>query len=241
MKPTLIIGDVHGCLAELEDLLEAANYHDQMRLFFVGDLINRGPDSSGVLRLAQQLKARVVLGNHERSFLRYIREDQSNNQKFEKLKKEMGADLNSHVKQMSKWPLYIEKKQFLIVHAGLAPGKHPAETKPRILTNLRTWDGSGTDMDNWRDPPWFELYNDPKLVVFGHWALRGLVVRSNAIGLDTGCVYGRTLSGLLLPERRIIQVPARDAYFSSPGGATARSSPERGDELTAANKFSGPI
>jgi len=237
VKPTLIIGDVHGCLTELHDLLKAAGYDNKMRLFFVGDLISRGPDSPGVLRLLRQLNAQTVLGNHERAFLKYIREGRTGNPNYEKLKNELGHDLNDFVKEMAQWPYYIENKRFLIVHGGLAPGKHPAETKPRILTNLRTWDGSGTVLDNLNDPPWYELYHDPKLVVFGHWAVRGLVIRPNAIGLDTGCVYGHSLSGLLLPERRVIQVPARRAYHP-PTGA---SSPRCEDVLTLASKFNGPI
>ncbi|MDJ0841721.1 MAG: metallophosphoesterase [Acidobacteriota bacterium] len=212
MRKTLIIGDVHGCSAELEDLLNAAGYDSRMELFFVGDLINKGPDSPGVLRRAYEAGAKVVLGNHERSFLKYLRKQKEGNEHFEKVKRDMGRDLKFWVNYIQSWPLYLEQSKFLMVHAGLEPGKSPRESRPRILTNIRTWDGWGKVLEAEGDPPWYHFYTDKKLVVFGHWALRGLIERPNAVGLDTGCVYGGRLSGLLLPERRIVQVPARRVY-----------------------------
>ena len=71
MARTLVVGDVHGCLDELRDLLDAVHYSSADRLVFVGDLVDRGPDSVGVVRLAQDLGAVAVLGNHERKHLRY--------------------------------------------------------------------------------------------------------------------------------------------------------------------------
>ena len=61
-------------------------------------------------------------------------------------------------------------------------------------------------------PPWFDFYTDDKLVVFGHWAAQEGVVRENAIGLDTGCVYGKKLTALVLPERELVSVKARKQY-----------------------------
>jgi hypothetical protein len=62
------------------------------------------------------------------------------------------------------------------------------------------------------DEPWYERYTDSRLVVFGHWAKPAALVRKNAIGLDTGCVYGGALTALILPERRLVSVPARRVY-----------------------------
>ena len=73
-KRTLFVGDVHGCYTELKGLLEMANFKpDSERLFFVGDLINRGPKSLEVLKLDHRLSASCVLGNHERSFLKHLK------------------------------------------------------------------------------------------------------------------------------------------------------------------------
>jgi hypothetical protein len=153
-----------------------------------------------------------VQGNHERSLLKYLAADKRHKPLFEDLKKELGADLETWRDRIEAMPLYLETEDWLVVHAGLQPGLHPRETEARILTEIRTWDGSGAELEREQDPAWYECYEDDKLIVFGHWARRGLVWRENAIGLDTGCVYGGKLSGLLLPERRLIQVPARKVY-----------------------------
>jgi len=209
---TLIIGDVHGCRQELEDLLKLAGYHKKMRLFFVGDLINKGPDSSGVLKLVHRLKAQVVVGNHELGFLKYVKKKKTGRPEFDEVRRQLGSRLQFWVDWMKALPLYIEEKDFTLVHAGLAPGLALADTPRRILTRIRTWDGVGKNLNHPDHPPWYEYYTQKRLVVFGHWAEAGLVDRPNAVGLDSGCVYGNQLSSLLLPQRKIVSTPARKVY-----------------------------
>ena len=60
--------------------------------------------------------------------------------------------------------------------------------------------------------PWADRWAGPMSVIFGHDAARGLQVRDHAVGLDSGCVYGGNLTALLLPERRLVSVPARETY-----------------------------
>ena len=212
MEPTLIVGDVHGCAAEFAALLKAAAFGHGMRLISVGDLINKGPDSLGALELARRNGARVVLGNHERGFLKYLDRGGTDHADFEAVRAQLGSDLDEWVAWMRALPLYLEEEDLMVVHAGLAPGRHPAETHPKILTTIRTWDSEGTILEREGDPPWFDLYHDEKLVVFGHWARLGVMVRPNAICLDSGCVYGGALTGLLLPERRLVQIGAGRVY-----------------------------
>src|SRR4051812_5879287 len=69
MGRSIIIGDVHSCAAELEDLLDRVGYALGDRVFFVGDLVPRGPAPLGVLRLLRQVHGRAVLGNHEQRLL----------------------------------------------------------------------------------------------------------------------------------------------------------------------------
>jgi len=212
VQPTLIVGDVHGCAAEFAALLGEAGFGPGMRLISVGDLINKGPDSLGALELAHANDARVVMGNHERGFLKYLARGGSGHADFETVKTALGANLNAWVDWIDSWPLYLDEPELTVVHAGLQPGRHPSETDAGILTKIRTWDGEGENLDRPDDPPWYDFYRDDKLVVFGHWAQLGLMVRPNAICLDTGCVYGGALTGLLLPERRLISVEAGRAY-----------------------------
>ena len=210
---TIIIGDVHGCLEELEALLDKVHHRPgKDRLIFTGDLINKGPHSFEVLQRTHSLSAEVVMGNHEWKFLKYLKGGSPFSQGFEELKEQMGGHLNRWQEWLGRLPGYIEAKQFLVVHGGLVPAQHPSQTPISILCRIRTWDGEGKDLNNPTHPSWFELYDRPKLVVFGHWAQRGLVQRSNAIGLDTGCVYGNRLTAVVLPEKTLCQVPAKKIY-----------------------------
>ncbi|PIR19482.1 MAG: hypothetical protein COV48_01755, partial [Elusimicrobia bacterium CG11_big_fil_rev_8_21_14_0_20_64_6] len=89
------------------------------------------------------------------------------------------------------------------IHAGFDPGEGLEWQSASQLTSLRRLkDGR----------PWYEAYRERTLAVFGHWAKRKPVVRPNAVGLDTGCVYGGSLMALILPERVLISVPARRVY-----------------------------
>jgi hypothetical protein len=95
----------------------------------------------------------------------------------------------------------------------LEPGvPHPAAMRKNILVNIRTWDGHGDDLKSEANPPWFECVATEKTVVFGHWAKRGLIDLPRFKGLDTGCVYGKLLTGWCPEENRFYQAPARRAY-----------------------------
>ena len=164
---TIIIGDVHGCLEELKLLLDKVEYDSLAdRLIFVGDLINKGPDSIGVLKYVKSLNAEVVMGNHDYALIH--RKDM-----LEDLREKMGEELSDCVEYIESFPTYIEDKEFIVVHAGLVPGQHPSESTLKNLTEIRTWDGLGEDLQNKENPPWYEFYKGEKLVVFGHWARLG--------------------------------------------------------------------
>ena len=207
----IFIGDVHGCLEELEELLNKVNFSSTDELFFLGDIINKGPNSLEVLKLVKDLNAHLILGNHELKFIKNIEENTPS--KFSrKLQDKMGNDLKKWVSWLKSKPLFISREDFILVHAGLSPNEKLKNTSPRILTNIRTWDGNGKDISSESNPPWYEFYKNEKLVIFGHWAKKGLVIRDNAIGLDSGCVYGNKLSALILPGREIISVDAKKAH-----------------------------
>lgn len=211
-KRTIIIGDVHGCLAELNSLITKVNYQKgKDELYFLGDLVSRGPFSKEVFFRILELEGKSILGNHEWQLLQQV----NNNRLFKnskKLQSEFGADFDFFLDEIRCWPVFIETNQFILVHGGLDPSKELNESDPGILTSIRTWDGAGKELNNPENPPWFELYQGKKLVVFGHWAALKGIVRKNVIGLDTGCVYGRELSALILPERKIITVAAERVY-----------------------------
>jgi calcineurin-like phosphoesterase family protein len=210
---TIIIGDVHGCLDELETLLDKVNFKPgKDSLTFLGDIINRGPYSKETFIRLLELKANAVLGNHEWHVLNSLKSGQQGWQ-FRKLKSEFGSSFQRFMEEIACWPVFIETDDTILVHGGLVPGEHPALSNPRILTSIRTWDGHGKNLNDPSNPPWFDLYSGDKLVVFGHWAALEGIIKTNLIGIDTGCVYGKKLTALILPTRELVSVPAGKEYF----------------------------
>ena len=215
-RKTFIVGDVHGCFEEFLALLKKIDYDPEShRLILIGDIINRGPFSLEMLKWVRERGIEMVRGNHEQAFLNGINKDIQLNPIFRKLQKDMKGNLEKWVHWLSGLPFYIEEKNFLVVHGGLVPGERPKYSDPHLLMNIRTWDGVGKDIKNELNPAWYSFYKGKKLVIYGHWANQGLNIRKNTIGLDTGCVYGHKLSGLLLPDRKVFQVSSIKNYYLS--------------------------
>lgn len=219
MGRTVFVGDVHGCVDELDALLEAVAFTARDRLVLVGDLVARGPASTKVLERARSTGARAVRGNHEARILEWRAGGR---------KTPLGEAHRAVVDAMSEddWalvaalPLWLELPEHgaLVVHAGLVPGVALADQSPHDLVNLRVVaDGSG------RRVPWATLHRGPPHVLFGHDAVRGLQLHPWATGLDTGCVYGGELTALVLEDgepvprdpaaRTLVRVAAARTYF----------------------------
>ena len=207
LKETFIVGDVHGCFNELMLLLEKAKYSPrEHRLILVGDLINKGSDSFKTLNWLRKTKTETVIGNHEIKFIKIIESNQTLPPSLEQLKQQMGTKLYDWIEWIKTWPVYIETEDFLVVHGGMIPGEHPSQSKPEYLINIRCWDSNTKTIHSKGYPAWHEFYTASKLVVYGHWAKQGLKVKINSIGLDTGCVYGGQLTGVWLPNRKVVQI-----------------------------------
>ncbi len=211
---TIFIGDVHGCFKELEFLLDEVTFNKKKdRLIFVGDLINKGPYSKKVLDFVIDGDFECVLGNHELGFLKGLDHEKYRRKRFETLYEDMGKKRGKYISWMRSLPLYIEEKEFVCIHAGIEPNVELKKQIPEIATRVRTWGGDPMDLDNPDNPPWFEYYKEEKPIIFGHWAMKGLVLRDNAIGIDTGCVWGGKLTAFILESNEIIQVPALKQYL----------------------------
>lgn len=199
---TIIVGDVHGCPREVDDLLREVDYDSNRdRVYFIGDLINKGPDSRAVFSLYSDLGARSVLGNHE-----YALFTSSKNSLFERMQKEFGSAFDDFLASVRQWPRILRMPGVILVHGGFVPGILPEAQPLSDLIGLRHLPEGD------EQTPWFSEYSGSELVVFGHWAALQGVETPKVIGLDTGCVYGGRLSALLLPERTIVSVPARKTY-----------------------------
>lgn len=211
---SLIIGDVHGCYQELLALLDKAKYDPRNdQLYFVGDVVNKGPLSREVLEFVYNSGAKVVIGNHEMGLIRVYEEKRKDGRSLEALKLSLGKELPFWVEWIKSWPTFIETEDFIVVHAGKIPDQELREEDKSTLCTLRTWDGKGLDFQNPNNPPWHDFYKGQKPIIYGHHALAGLVIKENTIGLDSGCVYGHQLSAISFPDRTVYQVNAKRQYF----------------------------
>ncbi len=191
--PTLVVGDVHGCAEELAALLERVR---PGRLVLLGDLFTRGPDPAGVWALIRDWRAEAVLGNHDAWLLG---------------RPEALPALPAAARRwLAGRPTLIEEDGWVAVHAGLVPGRPPAEAPRRVRLDVRRW----PDDADPAHPFWWSLWRGPPRVVFGHDARRGLVDRRpHALGLDTGCVYGGALTGWVVEDDRLVREPARRRWW----------------------------
>lgn len=222
---TLVIGDVHGCRDEAVALLARCNHSANDEVIFVGDLVAKGPDSAGVIDLCLDIGARSVLGNHDAAILRYLKAkaDGDPNPYLKPSHQPVVASLTErHLAYLRSLPLWIELPEHnaLVVHAGLVPGIALADQEPGLLLNIRTLRADGRGSKGAEDGAlWGTQWHGPQLVIFGHHALAGFQQHPFAIGLDTGCVYGRELTAFVLPDRTFVSVAAKQAYAPIGGRA----------------------
>lgn len=244
---TWVVGDIHGCAEELARLIERLQLAPQDRLVSVGDLFHRGPDPAGVMDLMREHRIPFVLGNHELAVLRRVgvapvslaRDDRPPlRTHFPELDEEdldgdghtpcrvapqRRAELLTFLQQHSGFYLrhtdiegagaLPDGRPWCVVHAGRLPGVELENSAIRELTSLRRLPGRG-------QPWWYEDYDGPELVLFGHTPsslprVHSLRERPLAIGLDTGCVYGGRLTAYSPELDEYRAVKAARAYVQA--------------------------
>ncbi|GAB4109625.1 MAG: hypothetical protein OHK0013_45240 [Sandaracinaceae bacterium] len=236
MIRTVVVGDVHGCIEELHCLLERVSFRPGSdELVLVGDLVNKGPDSVGVVRLVRRLQGRAVVGNHDDLVLRCLaarraKEDGDFPDSVRRIVKRLDED---DAAWLSALPTTVQLPDHhaLVVHAGLLPNVPLSSQRRDALLTMRSIRSDGTATKRIEEGrPWASLWPGPEHVFFGHDAVRGLQRWPYATGLDTGCVYGGRLTACILPERTLVSVPARRAYCE-PGRNVAKQRAQTEREL----------
>lgn len=227
---TVIVGDVHGCRRELEQLLDRIGFRSGDRLVFVGDLIARGPDSLGVLDIARRTGALIVRGNHEQKLLDWRTDDEVVLSRTHMEVARALRDVDWSLLETSSLWLDLPEHGARVVHAGVLPGLAIERQDPHTLLHIRTVGVRGSKKSSVKASgiPWAKLYTGPPQIVFGHNALGGLQLHPWATGLDTACVYGNRLTAMVLKHgeripqsmsrRRALLVsqPAARVYFEPP-------------------------
>lgn len=214
---THVIGDVHGCYREMCELLDRLELTTGDRLIFVGDLVVRGPDNANVVRFFVEERLpnmAALLGNNEEKLPPTLAGDPTyaSPAVLATIEQLRAADLlDAALALFASLPLYVDLGDTAVVHAGVRPGV-PLENQMRDdLLKIKTADGTPNS------PMWWEVYDGPKRVLFGHHVLRDPLVLPHAIGLDTGCVYGGNLTAYTLETGEFTSVRAADTYYRHPG------------------------
>jgi protein phosphatase len=238
--PFDVIGDIHGCRAELESLLGnlgyvlaydeesrpvGAHHPDGRRVVFVGDLVDRGPDTPGVLRLVMGMvgagDAYCVSGNHEAKLVRAlrgrsVRVTHGLAESLEQLAAE-SEDFRAQVEKFADHLIshyVLDGGKLVISHAGLIERYH-GRASGRVRSFCLYGDTSG-ETDEFGMPvryPWANDYRGKAMVLYGHTPVPTVEWVNNTMCLDTGCVFGGRLTALRYPEREVVSVEAEKVYY----------------------------
>ena len=198
----IFVGDIHGCLEAFDRLLERVEFDAGSDVLYpVGDLVNKGPDSIGVLRRVMDLNAQPVLGNHDLAWLHRGRIKDA-----------------ALVDWLSAQPVVRVFDDLVMVHAGLHPDwtledlENLDADQRDYAVSVRYCDPAGRrPPSDWPPPnspfvPWDRHYAGDLPVVFGHWARRGFDRTDRVIALDSGCVYGGGLTAWIAETDEVVQV-----------------------------------
>jgi bis(5'-nucleosyl)-tetraphosphatase (symmetrical) len=269
-----VVGDIQGCHAEFRQLMEVIAFDPARdRLWLVGDLVNRGPDSLSVLRTVKSFgaAATTVLGNHDLHLL-IVAAGHRKAHRRDTLTEILDApDRDELLDWLRRRPLVVRDGELLMVHAGLLPGwtaaeavmlsrevesvlassacdtflrelygDEPARWDPglaghdrlRVIVNactrLRFCSDDGTmEFGEKRGPayappgfaPWFAhpaRKSAAARIFCGHWSTLDLMFAPNVVMLDSGCLWGGTLTAIRLDDARVFQVPSRAAIAPKP-------------------------
>ncbi|MCA9553845.1 MAG: polynucleotide kinase-phosphatase [Myxococcales bacterium] len=236
--PFDIIGDVHGCFDELTALLgklgyivaggpedPRAHHPEGRKAVFLGDLVDRGPASPAVLRLAMRMvadgAALAVPGNHDAKLLRKLngKQVQPRHGLAETLAQLEGEpeELLDRVRRFIDGlvsHLVLDEGRLVVAHAGLKEA-YQGRASGRVRSFCLYGDTDG-EIDSFGLPvrhDWAAEYRGAATVVYGHTPVPTADWVNRTICIDTGCVFGGRLTALRYPERELVEVPAARVYY----------------------------
>ncbi|GAB3871337.1 polynucleotide kinase-phosphatase [Kibdelosporangium lantanae] len=238
--PFDVIGDVHGCRPELEDLLTELGYTltrdddgrpvnaahpDGRRAVFVGDLVDRGPDTPGVLRLVMGMvesgNAFCVCGNHEQKLVRALRgRNVRVTHGLEESLEQLGAETPEFRKQVEQWcgnliaHYVLDGGKLVVSHAGLPEAYHGRASG--TVRSFALYGDTTGETDEYGLPvryPWADDYRGKAMVLYGHTPTPKAEWVNGTMCLDTGVVFGGQLTALRYPEREVVSVPAHKVWY----------------------------
>jgi protein phosphatase len=240
--PFDVIGDVHGCIDELLALLEKLGYEvtlvtkptgepgyavrtpEGRKVVFVGDLVDRGPDTPSVLRLAMDMVAAgtalCVPGNHDVKLMRKLRgRDVRITHGLAESLEQLGREGSEFREQVAGFldglisHYLLDGGRLVVAHAGMK-GEMQGRASRAVRAFALYGDTTG-ETDEFGLPvryQWARDYRGGATVVYGHTPVPEPEWLNGTINIDTGCVFGGRLTALRYPELEIVSVPAARVY-----------------------------
>ncbi|MBX2813279.1 MAG: polynucleotide kinase-phosphatase [Myxococcales bacterium] len=236
--PFDLIGDVHGCFDELSELLKKLGYEvgsdrnaptashpEGRKAVFLGDLVDRGPDSPAVLRLVMSMvgsgSAYCVPGNHDIKLQRKLRGRDVKvthglQETLDQLEKEPDAfktEVAEFIDGLVSHRVFDDGK-LVAAHAGLKERLQGRASK--AVREFALWGETTGETDDYGLPvryDWASEYRGPAMVVYGHTPVPEATWVNKTICIDTGCVFGGSLTALRYPEKDLVSVPAAQIYY----------------------------
>ncbi|MGW0175013.1 polynucleotide kinase-phosphatase [Rhodococcus sp. NPDC003322] len=238
--PFDVVGDIHGCLGELETLLTTMGYEivrdesgrpvdatppEGRTALFLGDYVDRGPDAPGVLRLVMGMVAAghalALPGNHENKLVKALRGRKvSATHGLDRTLEQLGNETEEFRREVAQFcdglvaHLVLDEGRLVVAHAGLKQEYHN-RASGRVRSFALYGETTG-ETDEFGLPvryPWAEEYRGDAMVLYGHTPVPDVRWVNNTACLDTGCVFGGALTALRYPEREVVSVPAQREWY----------------------------
>ncbi len=234
---TIIYGDIHGCLDEFKILRRELNICDTDREISVGDLLDRGPYSNDTLTYARENNIELVMGNHEYKYVRYKKHSDTEDKTEKKNPMSLNENKLSIYENISKEdmtylqeaPFYVKIDNTTIIHAGITNSielENASKKELELLTRIRELDENDNMLHTKRkvfnSQFWSEVYDGNQgIIIYGHEVFSKVKIDRYSFGIDTGCVYGKKLSALVIFDTKdpmynydVVQVSALREYAS---------------------------
>ncbi|ASN06506.1 bis(5'-nucleosyl)-tetraphosphatase PrpE [Virgibacillus necropolis] len=235
-----VIGDVHGCIDELVELLHLLGYQKNKETFvhphnripvFVGDITDRGPNSLAVIELVYNMVvkhqvARYVPGNHCNKLYRYFLGNniqvryglETTVEEYQALRQREQIKIRHQFMTLyEEAPLYLHlpDSNMIVAHAGIKE-EYIGRTDKKVRTFVLYGDITGATHEDGRPirRDWAQDYHGEPWIVYGHTPVLEPRMINNTVNIDTGCVFGNKLTAFRMPEKEIVSVQSRQPFTS---------------------------
>lgn len=232
-----VIGDIHGCCLELVELFSKLGYTEQdgyyvhpdnRQLAFVGDAMDRGPESLKVLQILFAMQDAGILyyspGNHCNKLYRFFKGNkvqishglENTLAEWQRLpKKEQQEFRSRYLRFYEELPLYQELgNELVIAHAGIKEEMIGMNISKGITAFVLYGDTTGKFHADGRPVrrDWAKNYTGAKWIVYGHTPTEEPYRINRTVNIDTGCVFGGSLTAFRFPEKELVSVPSQQPF-----------------------------